>query len=641
MRGQKQPIAVREPVRRPSEYETVEELYINGLHLEQYRQHNYDPRDYYREGLKRDPGDIRCNTGMARLALRDGLFEDCLRHCDRAIERLTSRNQHPSDTEALYLKGLALCYLERWDEATDALYRAGWSYGFRSAAYYRLAVIDCRFGRYADALEKLEVSMGLNRGHTQAANLKCAVLRALGRVDEAKVLCEENIRFDLLDIRARLEKHALDGDGAAIREIFGGKPENFLNAAADYMEAGFVEDALRTLSLADENPLVLYYRAYCQHKLGMDYRPTLEAAAAMDSGLCFPAKLEDVAVLRFAIDENPADANACYFLGSLCYDRFRYDEAIALWEQAIERDPHHAKALRNLSIAYFDKRGDAASARVCMERAMQYRSDPRLLFEYQQLLKNSNVSPDERLAVYERYPELLAERDDCYLDRIVLLSQKGRYAEAIEAARAKHFHIYEGGEGNLTKQHAWMHVLYANELARAGKPSEAEQVYLDGVNMPKSYGEAKTFFNQEAHIYYYLGLLLEGQGRDEEARRAFEEASVYKATVSELSLFRALALRRLMRFSQARQVLEEMLQSGEKLIRDCDLRSYYGVGSPTPMPFEYDVVRQNRVNGEILRAYALLGLGRREEAARALDAAAGLDPHNFRIYAYRQIQDFI
>ena len=641
VRGQKQPIAVREPVRRPAEYETVEELYINGLHLEQYRQHNYDPRDYYREGLRRDPGDIRCNTGMARLALRDGLFEDCLHHCDKAIERLTSRNQHPSDTEALYLKGLALCYLERWDEATDALYRAGWSYGFRSAAYYRLAVIDCRFGRYADALEKLEVSMGLNRGHTQAANLKCAILRALGRMDEARALCEGNIRFDLLDIRARLEKHALDGDGAAIREIFGGKPENFLNAAADYMEAGLIEDALRTLSLADENPLVLYYRAYCQHRLGMEYRQALTTAAAMDSGLCFPAKLEDVAVLRFAIDKNPADANACYFLGSLCYDRFRYDEAIALWEQAIERDPRHAKALRNLSIAYFDKRGDAAAARICMERAMEYRSDPRLLFEYQQLLKNSNVCPDERLAVYDRYPELLAERDDCYLDRIVLLCQKGRYPEAIAAARAKHFHIYEGGEGNLTKQHAWMHVLYANELSRAGKLAEAEQTYLDGVNMPKFYGEAKTFFNQEAHIYYYLGLLLKREGRVDEAQKAFEEASVYKATVSELSLFRALALRKLMRFSQARQVLEEMLTSGEKLIRDCDLRSYYGVGSPTPMPFEYDIVRQNKVNGEILRAYALLGLGRREEAEAALSRAAGLDPHNFRIYAFGEIRNFL
>ena len=59
------------------------------------------------------------------------------------------------------------------------------------------------------------------------------------------------------------------------------------------------------------------------------------------------------------------------------------------------------------------------------------------------------------------------------------------------------------------------------------------------------------------------------------------------------------------------------------------------------MPFEYDIVRQNKVNGEILRAYALLGLGRKEEAGRALDAAAGLDPHNFRIYAFQEIQNFI
>ena len=36
-----------------------------------------------------------------------------------------------------------------------------------------------------------------------------------------------------------------------------------------------------------------------------------------------------------------------------------------------------------------------------------------------------------------------------------------RQAEGIAAAKAKHFHIYEGGEGKLTRQHAGMHVLYA------------------------------------------------------------------------------------------------------------------------------------------------------------------------------------
>ena len=638
VRGQKQPIEVRQPVRRPSEYDNIEELYINGYHLEQYKQHNYDPRDYYGEALRRDPGDIRCNTAKGRLALKDGKFEEAIACFDKAIARLTSRNQHPTDTEAFYLKGLALEYLGRYQDAYESFFRTGWNYAHRSAAYYQLAVLDCREGRYADALDKLEVSSGLNKGHTSAACLRCAILRKLGRTEQAARESEAAVKDDLLDLWARFEQSAHTGDATAIRQIFGGKPESFLNVASNYLEAGFVQDALRVLDSADENALTLYYRAYCLSLLGQACAPVLAKAAGMETGYCFPARLEDIAILQFVIAHSPADANACYFLGSLYYDRFRYEDAIAQWEQAIARDPNHATALRNLSIAYFDKRGDQQSARQCMEKALANRHDPRLLFEYQQLLKNMNVSPDERLAIYDQHPDLLAERDDCYLDRIVLLCQKDRYQEAIDAARAKHFHIYEGGEGNLTKQHAWMHVLYANELVQAGKLAEAERVFHNGVDMPKSYGEAKTWFNQEAHIFYYLGCLLQSQGRQEEAVKAFEEASIYKATVSELSLFRALALRKLSRFTEAYQVLEEMVQAGDQLIANKDLRTYYGVGSPTPMPFEYDIEKQNVVAGQILRGYALLGLGKKEAADEAMAQVKVLDPYNFRLYAYEQIK---
>ena len=639
-RGQKKPIEVRQPVRRPAEIATVEELYINGYHLEQYKQHNYDPRDYYREGLRRDPGDIRCNTGLGRLALKDGRFEQCVAHCDLAIQRLTSRNQHPTDTEALYLKGVALCYLGRHEEAYDTLFCAGWNYAHRSAAYYSLAAIDCRFGRWSPALEKLDVSLGLNAGHARAANLKAAVLRRLGRDGEALALARATAAADPLDLGARFELYFLTGEGLEeIREIFGGKAENLIDVVCDKLEAGLAEEALRVLDTADGGyPLLRYYRAWCLHLLGRDGGAELAAAAALETGTCFPSRLEDIAVLEYAAGANAADANACYYLGCLFYDRFRYGEAVSRWEEALRRDPGHAKALRCLSLAYFDKCGDAASARACMERALDLLPDPRLLFEYQQLLKNSNVPPEERLAVYDRYPRLLEQRDDCYLDRIVLLCMKGRYEEAIGLARAKHFHIYEGGEGNLTKQHAWMHLLYGNELAAAGRDAEAERAYRDGAEMPRSYGEAKTFFNQEAHLYFYLGLLLEKRGDGAGAKAAFEEASVYKAAVSELSLFRALALRRLLRFSEAQQVLQEMLDAGDSLIENKDLRGYYGVGSPCPMPFEYDIEKQNLVNGHILRGYALLGLGRGQEADAEIAAAAALDPYNFRLYAYGQIR---
>ena len=104
-------------------------------------------------------------------------------------------------------------------------------------------------------------------------------------------------------------------------------------------------------------------------------------------------------------------------------------------------------------------------------------------------------------------------------------------------------------------------------------------------------------------------------------------------------MFRALALRKLKRFSEARKVLEEMLTSADNLIANRDLHSYYGVGSPTPMPFEYDIVKKNLVNGHILRGFALLGLGHREAAGEAISAAAQLSPHDFRIYAFHQVKN--
>ena len=632
-RGQKQPIQVRQPVRRPREYATVEELYINGYHLEQYKQHNYKPEDYYLEGLRRDPGDIRCNTSMGRLCLKNGRFEEAVAYCDKAIERLCSRNQHPTDTESFYLKGLALVYLEQFDKAYDTLYRAAWNYPHRSAALFALARLDCRKGAYTEALAKLEEAMGLNKGHTVARNLKTAILRKLG-CPGAEAVAKESYGDDKLDLLAKLEySHFAQVE----LEQFTAKPENFIDCACDYMAAGLWEDALNALGYVPNYPLAAYYEGYCLHKLGRDGKAAILRGEAMPTGYCFPNRLEDIAVLRHAIDAC-SGANACYYLGCLFYDRFRYDEAADLWTKAVEADPAHGKAWRNLALYWFDKANDPAKARFCMEKALEHKGDdPRLLLEYQQLLKNSGASIEERLAVYDKYPELLKHRDDCYLDRLTLVSQQGRYRDAIELARVKRFHIYEGGEGKLTKQHAWMHVLFGLELAKAGYKGPAEGIYENGVNMPKSYGEAKTFFNQEAHIYYCLSLLKKG----EEATAALEKAAEYKAAVSEISAFRALALQKLGRTDEAQQVINEMHATADNLIENCDLRTYYGVGSPSPMPFEYDIVKQNTRAGNTLKAFAYFAAGNMAAADACIEKAAAVDANDFTVYTYRQLKKLL
>lgn len=157
--------------------------------------------------------------------------------------------------------------------------------------------------------------------------------------------------------------------------------------------------------------------------------------------------------------------------------------------------------------------------------------------------------------------------------------------------------------------------------------------------MPKSYGEAKTFFNQEAHIYYYLGKLLESEGKD--ASGAYKEAAVYKAAVSELSLFRALALRKLQNFSEAKAVLDEMESTADNFIKNCDMRTYYGVGSPSPLPFESDIVKNNLTDGYILKAYALLGMGKFNDADEYIGKARKIKQYDFRIYAYDNIKESV
>ena len=50
-----------------SPHSTLEELFLTGLHIEQYRHATYRPDPYYLEGLKRDPGDIRINNAYGSL----------------------------------------------------------------------------------------------------------------------------------------------------------------------------------------------------------------------------------------------------------------------------------------------------------------------------------------------------------------------------------------------------------------------------------------------------------------------------------------------------------------------------------------------------------------------------------------------
>ncbi len=197
----------------PEQMESIEELYLTGLHLEQYRHATRSPEDYWREGLRREPHDARLNNAMGLALLRRGRFAEAEQHFVRAVQRLTLRNPNPYDGEPFYNLGLARIYQGNLVEAYTAFHKAVWNYAWQSAGYYWLAAISLRRGDLPLALEQVERSLSVNAPNLNARALKANLLRRMGRNSEAQALIDETLAGDLDHRCSRLQTELLGNRG--------------------------------------------------------------------------------------------------------------------------------------------------------------------------------------------------------------------------------------------------------------------------------------------------------------------------------------------------------------------------------------------------------------------------------------------
>ena len=621
------------PARKPEEILTNEELYLTGLHLEQYRHATFLPDPYYLEALKRDPGDIRANNAYGTLLLRRGRFAAAEPYFRAAIARMTERNPNPYDSEAYLNLGLTLRYQGRDDAAYDAFYKAAWSAAQQEAAYYHLACIDCRRGDYALALEHAERSLVKNGHSLKARALKGMILAALGR--EAGYWYAENLALDAFDYVSRIESGDIEG---ALR-LMNGRASSFIECAIDYAEAGFYAKAIALLKCCPHpTPMVYYHLAYCAFMNG-EYEAARQAcgqAARADSLYCFPNRLEDIQPLWYAMDHCPDDARAPYYLGCLWYDRRQYDDAIACWERSASLDPGFPTVWRNLSLAYFNKRHDPEKARTCMEKAYALDpSDARVLLELFQLYGRLNESPADRLAFLDAHRDTAFRRDDLYVEYCALLNDLGRHEEALGLVLAHTFHPWEGGEGKVTTQYATALIQLGIRALDAGDAAGAKDLLTRALVFPHQLGEGKLEGARDNDIHYYLGLAEKALGHEEAARAELERAAAgdeepasalyYNDQPADRILYQGLANRALGREDRARSRFYRLIAYGEKHYYDRPEPDYFAVSLPDLQLFDADLARRSRAHCEYLIALGSLGLGDRQRAAMCFDAVLEID----------------
>ena len=638
----------------PAQVKTNEQLYLTGLHLEQYRHATWSPTDYYEEAFRRDPDDARCLNALGLWYIRKGRFARAEEYLRKAVRIIMKRNPNPYDGEPIYNLALALKYQGKLDEAYERFWKATWNKAWADAAYFEAAKISVAQGRYDDALDELNRCL-VNNWHNQKARaLKTTVLRKTGKTDEALALISETLEYDLFNYACLYEKFLIENDCSALEEMktmMRKSAHNYDEIALDYQAAGLTEEANYIWNIAIEeravSPMTYYYMGRWDEAMreNIDY--------------CFPNRPEAIIALEAAKHENPTDAHAPYLLGCLYYAARQYDLAMENWNISAQTDPNFPTVWRNMALGTFNKLGQEDKAVEMMERAFALdENDERVLMELDQLYKRLHRPHNERLAFLQKYPELIQRRDDLVLEEITLLNQLGRHEEAMHKLDAHKFHPWEGGEGKVPAQYQICRV----ELAkRSLTPThshkdrgvdtsaieEAVKLLEECLVFPQHLGEGKLYGAQDNDFYYFLGVAHEMLGEKEKAIEYFKKgtegptepaaAIYYNDAKPDKIFYAALCYRKLGHEDKARSLFNKLINYGKQHIFEKQIMDYFAVSLPDLLIWEDSLDTKNVIHCKYMLALGYYGMGDNEHALRYLSEVEALDNNHQGIQQLRTL----
>ena len=626
----------------PQETKTVDQLYLTGLHLEQYRHATWSALDYYEEALRRDPMDYRCNMQMGLWYLRRARFEKAEPYLQTAVRVLKRRNPNPYDGEPLFYLGVVSKFLGKIQTAYDCFWKSTWNKAWADAGYFEAACISIMDERWEDALDELERTLISNSHNHKARAMKTLVLRKLDRKEEALTWIQDSYKIDPFNYVCMVEEHLLTGSQEPLDrmvELMHGNIYNYHETALDYAQAEQNEEVKLVLQTAidrgvEESPLTYYYMGIygSAFKEGLPY---LKKASKIPAGYCFPNRLEDAYMFQALCMFFFTDARAPYYQGCLYYDKRQYDVAIDYWEHSSKLDPTFPTVWRNLALARFNKQNRQDEAVELMEKAFHLdENDSRILMELDQLYKRLHRPHQERLDFLRKYPKLIAQRDDLVLEEITLLNQLGRYEEAMQKLDTHRFHPWEGGEGKVAAQYQICRIEIAKQLLKDDPQSaRAKHLLEECLVYPPHLGEGKLYGAQDNDILYFLGRYEEGTvGPTEPAA-----AMYYNDAKPDKIFYAGLCYRALGQEDKARSLFHKLINFGKQHVFEKQVMDYFAVSLPDLLIWEDSLDVKNEVHCKYMLALGYYGMGDKDRALQYLTEVEALDNNHQGAQQFRTL----
>jgi tetratricopeptide (TPR) repeat protein len=211
----------------------------------------------------------------------------------------------------------------------------------------------------------------------------------------------------------------------------------------------------------------------------------------------------------------------------------------------------------------------------------------------------------------------------------------GRPKEAFDLIQSHKFHPWEGGEGKVTSQYVISLVEMAKLCLGDSNPNQAIEYLQQAQVYPKNLGEGKLYGAQQNNVFYYLGQAYAMLGKPNEARSAYERATIglseptsamfYNDQPPDMIFYQGMAQLALGHADEAGQIFQKLIAYGQAHLSDDVKIDYFAISLPDFQVFDDDLSLRNRIHCHYMMALGHLGLGNGVNAQLQFDQILSLD----------------
>ncbi len=406
---------------------------------------NFDNREQakeaYRKTLEINDAHKDAHLRYGLMLLRSAQWSEADLQFSKAIEG--------GHSEGYYYRGLISYFQGNYGKAEEFFGLSRTTISLEAAALMGSGKTAIRQKKYGHAIENLLEACRYAEGSVAPELLLAIALRVAGNYDDAHIHLQNVLARDPLNLPA-IHEIATGNfpESESVQQELSRLLKDDAHYSTDlscfYLDSGLSETALVVLKQPlSHNPeaMTVYLAAYIYHLLNKETecKLALEKAQTLPPDFGFPSRLEEVLALEYALKQNHDDFKAMYFLGNFYYAHERFEEGIQFWMNALQGMESYDVLLRNLGLAFWQRKDDPLEAVRYFEKAISINPRNQDLYLHLDDLYKLLGKDNERSQLLAQIKSLKEIREDVHKRSISMMVDLGKYQEAIQMMETEKF----------------------------------------------------------------------------------------------------------------------------------------------------------------------------------------------------------